>query len=71
MKLAMAAGLHWRCPMGLAVVIVTHWQHFTSGGAKFQGLMRRSMLLTSLLGEGSCPAEPDPLGTSMADSPSV
>ena len=71
MKLAMAAGLHWRRPMGLAVVIVAHRQHFASGGAKFQGLMRRSTLLTSPLGEGSCPAEPDPLGVQPALGTSV
>ena len=71
MKLVMAAGLHWQHPVGSAVIIVTYRQHFASGGAKFQGLMRQSMLLTSPLGEGSCPAEPDPLGASMADSPLI
>jgi hypothetical protein len=68
MKLAMAAGLHLRCPVGSAVVIVAHRQHFASGGTKFQGLIRQSTLLTSPLGEGSCSAEPDPLGASTADS---
>ena len=57
--------------MGSAVVIVAHQQHFASGGAKFQGLMRQSTLLTSPLGKGSCPAEPDPLSASTVDSPSV
>ena len=60
MKLAMAASLHWRCPMGLAVVIVTHQQHFSSGGAKFQGLMRQSTLLTSLLDPGVLPTITEP-----------
>jgi hypothetical protein len=70
-SLAVAVGLHRERRVSPAATAGAHGQHFASGGTKYQGPMRRSIFLTSLLGEGSCSAEPDTLCPPSLGAPSV
>jgi len=70
-RLGVAAGLHQQCQVFPAVAVGAPWWCFASGGTKFQGPMRWSMLLTSSFGEGPFPAEPESFCPSLAFGPSV
>ena len=69
--LGVAAGLHRQCQVFPVVAVGAPWWCFASGGTKFQGPMRQSMLLTLSFGEGPCPAEPELFCPSLAFGPSV